>query len=1008
VAGVAFPLSVTSAQATRIRIDSSRGAPNYANAGVGLYASDVQKWSFAHYSTDSGVNYDFTIYNDALTSSALLVKGSNSNVLIGTTTDGGQKLQVTGTLALRSSASGSVATQIPVFIADPSSTTRELVTRTPAQLLSDIGGQAVLTNPVTGTASAGQVAYWSSSSAITGESNLFWDSTNDRLGIGSTPTFRFDVETSNLTVGRFYSNATGKRNNILLQNSQNFNYGVLGVVSGTGVSTGDVYGLGYSASGSTAFTEVLNWTSTGNVGIGTASPTAKLQITSTSAGAATVAAFLLNESVTTSTEVRLAFAANTNNDIATNRYSYISALNTSGSNGQALLFATNETGNSAVERMRITSGGDVLIGTTTNYSSKLVVIPSSNPTSSTGANNQISIGETSQNINYSLKIGYIFTGGGYQGSIQSIAGGSGSTLFLNASGGNVIIGTTTDAGFKLDVNGTGRFSGLITGQTTSAATITQNFLAYNSGSSISGASYDFQSGGTSQTARISANYEASGPDRMAMRFLVGQGSGLVEILKLFNSTMTVTGAATFSSSVTLTSGYLSVDGFGNASTNYITMRSGFVPNTSGGIGLMAIDHSGSSTDGLACYGHDGISFYTAQTERMRITSGGNVLIGTTTDAGYKLDVNGNERVSGDVTLSGNRSLIFSNPGIAAGAIRFFNSTTSSTRSGIGSYYNIADEGNLEFLTGGTSTKMVITSGGNVGIGTTSPSRLLTVSKPSDGDIALFTNTVNADLNLNLSSGVTLLSPSTGIFAFGTSLTERMRITSGGNVLIGTTSDVGVRLYVKGSTATNLYLESTGASVYQQFVNSGGSAFIGTTSNDLLFLTTGSGTERMRITSGGNVLIGTTTTIGPVQGKLDVLYDGILSYGMNLKTTYSSGGLAISFNNSSGSQVGNINTTFSATSYNTSSDYRLKTDLKDYNGMDIINKIKTYDFKWKSENSRSYGVIAHELKEVIDYVVHGQKDSVTMQGVDYSKLVPIMVKAIQEQQAQIQELKNKLS
>ena len=167
-------------------------------------------------------------------------------------------------------------------------------------------------------------------------------------------------------------------------------------------------------------------------------------------------------------------------------------------------------------------------------------------------------------------------------------------------------------------------------------------------------------------------------------------------------------------------------------------------------------------------------------------------------------------------------------------------------------------------------------------------------------------------------------------------------------------------------------------------------------------------ERMRITLGGNVLIGTTTTIGPVQGKLDVLYDGILSYGMNLKTTYSSGGLAISFNNSSGSQVGNINTTFSATSYNTSSDYRLKTDLKDYNGMDIINKIKTYDFKWKSENSRSYGVIAHELKEVIDYVVHGQKDSVTMQGVDYSKLVPIMVKAIQEQQAQIQELKNKLS
>jgi hypothetical protein len=102
----------------------------------------------------------------------------------------------------------------------------------------------------------------------------------------------------------------------------------------------------------------------GNVGIGTTNPTAKIQISSTSAGAATVAAFLLNESVTTNTEVRLAFAANTNNEISSNRYSYISAINTSGSNGQALVFATNETANSAVERLRITSGGNVGIGTT--------------------------------------------------------------------------------------------------------------------------------------------------------------------------------------------------------------------------------------------------------------------------------------------------------------------------------------------------------------------------------------------------------------------------------------------------------------------------------------------------------------------------------------------------------------------------------------------------------------------------------------------------------------------
>lgn len=95
-------------------------------------------------------------------------------------------------------------------------------------------------------------------------------------------------------------------------------------------------------------------------------------------------------------------------------------------------------------------------------------------------------------------------------------------------------------------------------------------------------------------------------------------------------------------------------------------------------------------------------------------------------------------------------------------------------------------------------------------------------------------------------------------------------------------------------------------------------------------------------------------------------------------------------------------------YSTTSDYRLKTDLQDYSGLNIVNKIKTYDYAWKNDNSRMYGVMAHELQEVLPYAVSGEKDAIDKAGkilpqaVDYSKLTPILVKAIQEQDQKLKE------
>ena len=118
--------------------------------------------------------------------------------------------------------------------------------------------------------------------------------------------------------------------------------------------------------------------------------------------------------------------------------------------------------------------------------------------------------------------------------------------------------------------------------------------------------------------------------------------------------------------------------------------------------------------------------------------------------------------------------------------------------------------------------------------------------------------------------------------------------------------------------------------------------------------------------------------------------------------------AIVFRNSASAYCGQItvNGATGVTSYLSASDYRLKEDLKDFKGLDLVSNIKVYDYKWKSADERTYGVVAHELQEVLPQAVNGNKDDEQMQSVDYSKIVPLLVAAIQELKAEIELLKNK--
>jgi hypothetical protein len=254
-------------------------------------------------------------------------------------------------------------------------------------------------------------------------------------------------------------------------------------------------------------------------------------------------------------------------------------------------------------------------------------------------------------------------------------------------------------------------------------------------------------------------------------------------------------------------------------------------------------------------------------------------------------------------------------------------------------------------------RATITSAGNVGIGTTTPAQKLTVSDNSANDLILQVR--------NLTSG------------YGTNLFLQGNDNSG--------------------AAYNSVISFTFGGTRHWGIGGGGS--VGT------FVIDTNGSERMRITSGGDVLISNTDGNGKlVIGGDDnnyILRSRNLSAGGNYQF-YIQHSLA---NVSMGNQRGTV-------AYNNSSDYRLKEDLKEFNGLDILSSINFYDFKWKQNQIRNYGVIAHELQEILPYVVEGKKDelfedgSVKSQQVDITKLVPILGKAIQELSAKVSLLENK--
>lgn len=186
---------------------------------------------------------------------------------------------------------------------------------------------------------------------------------------------------------------------------------------------------------------------------------------------------------------------------------------------------------------------------------------------------------------------------------------------------------------------------------------------------------------------------------------------------------------------------------------------------------------------------------------------------------------------------------------------------------------------------------------------------------------------------------------------------------------------------------------------------------------LAFLTAavgGGASETMRLT-GDTLKLGTVTTTGATttprvliqhNGSSTTASPGIEFYTNNAGSRYHA-----VFVNANG-VVGSISTSGSATSYTTSSDYRLKDVIEGMYNHDAwgrLMQLKPTYYRWKADQNAEIheGFIAHELQEVLPHAVTGVKDGEEMQSVDYSKVVPLLTAALQNAVEKINALEARL-
>ena len=862
---------------------------------------------------------------------ASITKGGSGEALtINKTSGSGNAMSVTGGLTslvnLTLSSIANATTDTDRFIVSDGGAIKY---RTGAQVLSDIGGQPALTNPITGTGTTNYVSKFTGTTSL-GDSQIFDNGTNVGIGTAS-PTYKLEISGALRSTGTLYSD------NGSLAGALN-----LGQIVSIGSSWTSYANLVFTMHNGGGFSDIMKLQGNGNVGIGTSSPITKLHIDKASqtiggttpngglvitnlAGSnyalefgtdTSLAPWIQSRNATSSTYYNLLLNPSggnigigtttpdskldvTGGDITVNtsgtgfmnfKYgsvgseSAIGTVTTDGINisynaSSALTFGTAGT----TERMRVTSGGNVGIGTS---------VPATRFDVQLATNKHILF----HNGNGEAEI----LGSTDNGSAYAPLLISASPLLLNVNNGsNVGIGTTSP-NKTLTLFGTSRhersygygnnvfqFANDVPINSLwlhlgTCSPFTTDKIYYRVNTNTSEEEGEITISNTCAFPFIQWQRNTYSPMVTEVKARMTGGCGSCEVWVLVNygsnygganttiqwqpyngtdygftvvNTVGTPGTGTNEKSIVGSTGYFyanSGDIFANGNVGIGTTSpaqklniasDGYNFRIANGVNASGYNFGRNVTDGLLYFygdqaGYNGYVFSGIDGERMRITNTGNVGIGTTSPT-QKLHVNGPAYIASDFWTNGDNGLWFNNGSYTGGI------TGRNGGSEVGIF-------------AGSSERVRITSAGNIGIGTTSPIARLSVSGVSGG------TTISTDNSSAYSILYSTISGSSPIAFDNTNGTLSIYTGSAERVRVATTGAVKFNSYGSGTftgTATQKLAVDSSGNIIEIPIGAGPVDGSGTTNYITKWTDSDTIGNSIMFDNGTNVGIGTATTSG---------------------------------------------------------------------------------------------------------------------------------------------------